>query len=71
MSQVRPGTGDPPPLLGALAALPFFLGYWGVLFEGERRGWPDRRAHTVVCYADPELDKELVSSDCRDRYRHR
>jgi len=44
-----------------LAAVPFFLGYWGLLFEGERRGWPDRRAGTVVCYADPELDKGLVS----------
>jgi uncharacterized RDD family membrane protein YckC len=43
-----------------ISALPVFLGFWGVLFEGERRGWPDRRAHTVVCYADPELDKDLV-----------
>jgi uncharacterized RDD family membrane protein YckC len=43
-----------------LSALPLLLGFWGILFERERRGWPDRRAHTVVCYADPELDKELV-----------
>lgn len=43
-----------------ISALPLGLGFWGVLFESERRGWPDRRAHTVVCYADPELDKELV-----------
>ncbi len=57
---VRPGQAVRRLLWVALAALPFFLGYWGVLFEGERRGWPDRRAHTVVCYADPELDKELV-----------
>jgi uncharacterized RDD family membrane protein YckC len=43
-----------------LSALPFFLGFWGIVFEKERRGWPDRRAGTVVCYADPELDKGLV-----------
>jgi uncharacterized RDD family membrane protein YckC len=43
-----------------IAALPFFLGYWGVLFGPQRRGWPDRRAGTVVCYADPELDKDLA-----------
>jgi uncharacterized RDD family membrane protein YckC len=43
-----------------LSALPLLLGFWGILFERERRGWPDRRAHTVVCYADPELDKDLV-----------
>jgi uncharacterized RDD family membrane protein YckC len=43
-----------------LSALPLLLGFWGILFERERRGWPDRRARTVVCYADPELDKELV-----------
>ena len=57
---VRPGQAIRRLLWVPLAALPFFLGYWGLLFEGERRGWPDRRAHTVVCYADPELDKELV-----------
>jgi uncharacterized RDD family membrane protein YckC len=43
-----------------ISAFPLGLGFWGVLFEPERRGWPDRRAHTVVCYADPELDKDLV-----------
>jgi len=43
-----------------ISALPLLLGFWGILFERERRGWPDRRAHTVVCYADPELDKDLV-----------
>ncbi len=57
---VRPGQAIRRLLWVPLAALPFFLGYWGLLFEGERRGWPDRRAHTVVCYADPELDKNLV-----------
>ena len=40
--------------------LPLLLGFWGVLFDRERRGWPDRRSHTVVCYADPELDKDLA-----------
>ncbi|HEX6586381.1 MAG TPA: RDD family protein [Solirubrobacterales bacterium] len=43
-----------------IAALPLLLGFAGVLFDRQRRGWPDRRAGTVVCYADPELDKELV-----------
>jgi len=43
-----------------IAALPFFLGFWGILFGEQRRGWPDRRAGTVVCYADPELDKDLA-----------
>jgi uncharacterized RDD family membrane protein YckC len=56
---VRPGQAIRRTIWLGIAALPFFLGYWGVLFEGERRGWPDRRAHTVVCYADPELDGEL------------
>jgi uncharacterized RDD family membrane protein YckC len=57
---VRPGQAIRRLLWVPLAALPFFLGYWGLLFEGERRGWPDRRAGTVVCYADPDLDKDLV-----------
>jgi uncharacterized RDD family membrane protein YckC len=57
---VRPGQAFRRAIWLGIAALPFFLGYWGVLFEGERRGWPDRRARTVVCYADPELDKDLV-----------
>jgi uncharacterized RDD family membrane protein YckC len=43
-----------------ISALAVGLGFAGILFERERRGWPDRHAHTVVCYADPELDKELV-----------
>ena len=57
---VRPGQAVRRAIWMPIAALPFLLGFWGVLFEGERRGWPDRRAHTVVCYADPELDKDLV-----------
>ncbi len=59
-SPVRPGQAVRRLLWLPLAALPFFLGYWGVFFEHERRGWPDRRARTVVCYADPELDQDLV-----------
>ncbi len=58
--QVRPGQAFRRTIWLGIAALPFFLGYWGVVFEGERRGWPDRRAHTVVCYADPELDSDLA-----------
>jgi uncharacterized RDD family membrane protein YckC len=57
---VRPGQAFRRAIWLGISALPFLLGFWGVLFERERRGWPDRRAHTVVCYADPELDKELV-----------
>ncbi len=57
---VRPGQAIRRLFWLPLAALPFFLGYWGVLFENERRGWPDRRAKTVVCYADPDLDSEVV-----------
>jgi uncharacterized RDD family membrane protein YckC len=45
-----------------IAALPLMLGFSGILLRNERQGWPDRRAGTVVCYADPELDKELVSA---------
>jgi uncharacterized RDD family membrane protein YckC len=57
---VRPGQAFRRAIWLGISALPFLLGFWGVLFEGERRGWPDRRAHTVVCYADPVLDKDLV-----------
>jgi uncharacterized RDD family membrane protein YckC len=57
---VRPGQAFRRVIWLGISALPFLLGFWGVLFQGERRGWPDRRAHTVVCYADPELDKDLV-----------
>jgi len=56
---VRPGQAFRRAIWNGIAALPFFLGYRGVLFDAERRPWPDRRAHTVVCYADPELDKDL------------
>ncbi len=59
-SEVRPGQAFRRLIWLVLAALPLFLGYWGLLFDHERRGWPDRRARTVVCYADPELDQGLV-----------
>ncbi len=59
-SDVRPRQAFRRLIWLVLAALPLFLGYWGLLFEHERRGWPDRRARTVVCYADPELDQDLV-----------
>jgi uncharacterized RDD family membrane protein YckC len=57
---VRPGQAFRRAIWLPISALPLLLGFWGVLFERERRGWPDRRAHTVVCYADPELDKDLA-----------
>jgi uncharacterized RDD family membrane protein YckC len=57
---VRPGQALRRAIWMGISALPLFLGFIGVLLEAERRGWPDRRAHTVVCYADPELDKELA-----------
>jgi uncharacterized RDD family membrane protein YckC len=57
---VRPGQAFRRVIWLGISALPLLLGFWGVLFERERRGWPDRRAHTVVCYADPDLDKDLA-----------
>jgi uncharacterized RDD family membrane protein YckC len=57
---VRPGQAVRRTIWLAISALPLLLGFWGVLFDRERRGWPDRRARTVVCYADPQLDKDLV-----------
>jgi len=58
--QVRPGQAFHRAVWLPVAAFPLFFGFRGVLVERERRGWPDRRAHTVICYADPELDKETV-----------
>jgi hypothetical protein len=60
--RVRPGQAFHRAVWLPIAALPFFLGFRGVLVEGERRGWPDRRAHTVVCYADPDLDQDLANA---------
>lgn len=42
----------------AIAAIPFGLGNWGILFEERRCGWPDRHADTRVLYADPDLDRQ-------------
>ena len=39
-----------------LAAIPFFLGFRGILTRDDRRGFHDRFAGTVVQYADPEID---------------
>jgi uncharacterized RDD family membrane protein YckC len=57
---VRPGQALRRALWLPISVLPLGLGFWGVLFDHERRGWPDRRARTIVCYADPVLDKDLV-----------
>jgi uncharacterized RDD family membrane protein YckC len=57
---VRPSQAIRRALWLPISALPFLLGFAGILFDHERRGWPDRRARTVVCYADPALDKDLV-----------
>jgi uncharacterized RDD family membrane protein YckC len=57
---VRPGQAFRRVIWLGISALPLGLGFWGILFESERRGWPDRRARTVICYADTELDKDLV-----------
>jgi uncharacterized RDD family membrane protein YckC len=59
-SPVRAGQAIRRAIWLALSALPLLLGFSGVLFEPGRRGWHDRRTGTVVCYADPELDKDLV-----------
>jgi uncharacterized RDD family membrane protein YckC len=57
---VRPGQAFRRALWLPISVLPLLLGFAGVLYSPERRGWPDRRAHTVVCYSDPDLDKDLV-----------
>ncbi len=57
---VRPGQAVRRALWLGISAVPLLLGFAGILFDHERRGWPDRRARTVVCYSDPELDKDVV-----------
>jgi uncharacterized RDD family membrane protein YckC len=57
---VRPGQALRRAIWLGISALPLLLGFIGILFDHERRGWPDKRARTVVCYADPELDQEVV-----------
>ena len=59
-TSVRPGQAVRRVIWLGISAVPLGLGFWGVLFGADRRGWPDRRVHTVVCYSDPELDKDLV-----------
>jgi uncharacterized RDD family membrane protein YckC len=46
----------------ALAVAPALLGFAGILLDERRRGWHDRFAHTVVLYADPELDPGVDKS---------
>ncbi len=62
-SEVRTGQAIRRAIWLPLSALPLLLGFWGVLFEQRRRGWPDRRAGTLVFYADPQLDRELFDLD--------
>jgi len=57
---VRPGQAVRRALWLGVAAVPLLLGFAGILLDLERRGWPDVRARTVVCYSDPELDKDVV-----------
>ena len=45
-----------------IAAIPFGLGFLGVLIEDRRRGWQHRIARTVVLYADPEIDPGVDES---------
>lgn len=56
-----------------LAAIPFLLGFKGILFRDDRRGWHDRFAGTVVLYADPEIDPgvEAEGHIRQPRYRKR
>lgn len=56
-----------------LAVIPFFLGFKGILFRDDRRGWHDRFAGTVVLYADPEIDPgvEAEGHIRQPRYRKR
>jgi uncharacterized RDD family membrane protein YckC len=57
---VRPRQAIRRALWMPIAALPLLLGFSGVLLGHERRGWPDLRARTIVCYADPDLDKDVA-----------
>lgn len=55
--RVVPPRQDLRRLIGfVLALIPLGLGFIGILLDGERRGWHDRFARTVVLYADPEID---------------
>lgn len=54
-----------------LAALPFLLGFKGILFRDDRRGWHDRFAGTIVCYGDPEIDPGVEAEGHIRHARHR
>jgi uncharacterized RDD family membrane protein YckC len=60
-SEVSPRQAFRRLIWSGIAALPLGLGYWGILFEERRCGWPDRRADTRVLYADPDLDRQAES----------
>ena len=51
----------------ALALIPFGLGFIGILLDERRRGWHDRRAGTVVLYADPDIDPGVKPIGRRSR----
>jgi uncharacterized RDD family membrane protein YckC len=50
-----------------ISLIPFGLGFLGILTEERRRGWPDRRAKTLVFYADPEIDPGVTRAGQRVR----
>ncbi|MGZ5336244.1 MAG: RDD family protein [Solirubrobacterales bacterium] len=52
-----------------LAAIPFGLGFLGVLTDDRRRGWQDRFARTVVLYADPDIDPGVDETGHVERRR--
>ena len=54
-----------------LAAIPFFLGFKGILFRDDRRGFHDRFARTVVVYADPEIDRGVKDEGSVRQVRQR
>lgn len=54
-----------------LSALPFGLGFRGILTRDDRRGFHDRFAGTVVLYADPEIDRGVVVEGHIRKGRHR
>jgi uncharacterized RDD family membrane protein YckC len=56
---VRPGQAVRRVVWFNVSILALGLGFWGVLYEQRRRGWPDRRGRTLVLYADPKLDGDL------------
>jgi uncharacterized RDD family membrane protein YckC len=54
-----------------LAVIPFFLGFKGILFRDDRRGWHDRFAGTIVLYGDPEIDPGVEAEGHIRQVRYR